>query len=159
LQPDQKPGDVILILTVEDHDTITLDKKNNNLFSEVTLTLSEALLGFDRLLLTHLDGRGIRVNQPAPGQPGYKVFSTGDVVKVEGEGFPKRKSPVRGDLFLKVTVTMPTKEEMEALASKHLAVSLERLGTYTLADFACATVPHESPASQTSRCHKPCNDR
>ena len=123
MQPDQKPGDVILILSVEDHDTFTLDKKNNNLFTEVTITLSEALLGFDRLLLTHLDGRGIRVNQPAPGQPGYKVFSTGDVVKVDGEGFPKRKSAIRGDLFMKTTVTMPSKDEMEALATKHVAVS------------------------------------
>lgn len=94
-----------------------MTSSGGNLQTEVTLTLSEALLGFDRLLLKHLDGRGLRVNQPGPGAAGYRVFKTGDVVKVQDEGYPQRKSTLKGDLFIKIVVEMPTKEEMERLTA------------------------------------------
>ena len=56
--PDQTPGDIILQLRVAEHPSFTLVPGTDNLQTEITLTLSEALLGFERLILTHLDGRG-----------------------------------------------------------------------------------------------------
>ena len=86
------------------------------------MTLSEALLGFSRSIVTHLDGRGLTVIQAGPGLPGYRVFSTGDIVRVEGEGFPMRKSTVKGDLFIRIVVEMPTKADMEVIGAEHLKV-------------------------------------
>lgn len=124
--PDQRPGDVILIIMLLPHISFVLVPQTIHLQTEVTLTLSEALLGFDRLLLTHLDGRGIRVSQPPPGQPGHRVFSDGDVFKVKGEGYPKRKSETRGDLVIRVEVEMPTSKDMAAL-TKDGTSHLEKL--------------------------------
>ncbi|CAD6572626.1 MAG: hypothetical protein CYPHOPRED_004902 [Cyphobasidiales sp. Tagirdzhanova-0007] len=116
-EPEQHPGDLILNLRVRPHGSFSLARKKDDLYTAIILTLSEALLGFSRLLLVHLDGRGLRVTQPKPAHPGYRVFSTGDVVRIKGEGFPKRKSEVKGDLFLRITVEMPTKDEMESLGT------------------------------------------
>lgn len=114
--PNQKPGDIILQLRVAEHASFTLVPVTDDLQTEVTLTLSEALLGFERLVLTHLDGRGLMVDQPPPGERGFKVFKTGDIVRIRGEGFPRRKSEHRGDLLARVTVEMPTVQQMIALA-------------------------------------------
>lgn len=121
--PDQTPGDIILSLRLADHGSFTLVSGSDNLQTDITLTLSEALLGFERLILTHLDGRGLTVNQPPPGQKGYKVFKTGEIVRIRGEGFPKRKSESKGDLLARVTVEMPTVQQMVALSERDQLVS------------------------------------
>ena len=125
LPGQEQAGDVCLILNVKEHRAFTLaGTKGLDLQAEITLTLSEALLGFDRLLLTHLDGRGLRVSQPTPGKKGFRVFKTGDIVRVKGEGFPRRKSDLKGDLLLKITVEMPTSEAMVKLTEVRRAVSI-----------------------------------
>lgn len=124
LPGQEQAGDVCLILNVKEHRAFALaGTKGLDLQAEITLTLSEALLGFDRLLLTHLDGRGLRVSQPAPGKKGYRVFKTGDIVRIKGEGFPRRKSDLKGDLLLKITVEMPTSEAMVKLTQAQRIVS------------------------------------
>lgn len=123
LPGQEQAGDVCLILNVKEHRAFALaGTKGLDLQAEITLTLSEALLGFDRLLLTHLDGRGLRVSQPAPGKKGFRVFKTGDIVRIKGEGFPRRKSDLKGDLLLRVTVEMPTSETMVKLTEAHRVV-------------------------------------
>lgn len=114
--PEQQPGDIILQLRIAEHPSFSLVPGSLDLQTQITLTLSEALLGFNRLILTHLDGRGLVVDQPPPGRRGFKVFKTGDIVRIQGEGFPKRKSELRGDLLAKITVEMPTAQQMNALA-------------------------------------------
>lgn len=70
---------------------------------EVTISLAEALCGFDKVLLTHLDGRGLRVQHP-PGQ----VIRPGEVKRISHEGMPIYKRPIdKGDLFIKFDVEFP----------------------------------------------------
>lgn len=128
LPGQEQAGDVCLILNVKEHRAFALaGTKGLDLQAEITLTLSEALLGFDRLVLTHLDGRGLRVSQPAPGKKGFRVFKTGDIVRVKGEGFPRRKSDLKGDLLLKITVEMPTSEAMVKLTEVRRATLADAL--------------------------------
>lgn len=76
----------------------------SDLSVNVTVTLSEALLGFDRMLLVHIDGRGIRVVS----ERGERVIQHGEEYRIPGEGMPVRGRSVKGDLFVKFSVEMPT---------------------------------------------------
>jgi DnaJ family protein A protein 2 len=66
--------------------------------------LVEALTGFNRVVLTHLDGRGIQLNVQ---QPNGKVLRPGQVLKIEGEGMPMKRSDAKGDLYLVVDIEFP----------------------------------------------------
>lgn len=72
--------------------------------ADLTVSLAEALAGFSRVVLKHLDGRGIEIKHPK--NPG-DVLSPGQVLKVPGEGMPHKKSDARGDLYLIVNVEFP----------------------------------------------------
>lgn len=98
--PNQTPGDIIFTLFQEDHKIFS--RFENHLSAEIHITLSEALTGFNRVVIRHLDGRGIRINHP----PG-KIMRPGQTIKVKGEGMPIKKSDNKGDLFLFVKVDFP----------------------------------------------------
>lgn len=100
-QPNIPAGDVIFELKLQGHDSF--ERSGNDLLTRVSITLSESLLGFSRILLTHLDGRGIRVDSP----PG-KAIRPGDTIIVRGEGMPQYKSPdTKGDLYVVFDVEFP----------------------------------------------------
>ncbi|KAF8969256.1 hypothetical protein BDZ97DRAFT_1915598 [Flammula alnicola] len=84
---DQEPGipagDVIFILKASQHESF--ERSGNDLLTNVTITLSEALLGFSRIIITHLDGRGIKMTTP----PG-KIIKPQDSIAVEAVLPPKR---------------------------------------------------------------------
>lgn len=76
------------------------------MLTKVTITLSEALLGFSRIILTHLDGRGIKMTSP----PG-KIVKFLDTVVIRGEGMPiYRRSDEKGDLYVVFEIEMPNEE-------------------------------------------------
>lgn len=77
----------------------------SDLSTTLSLTLSESLLGFSRLILRHLDGRGLRVTQPGPGEKGWRVLKTDDEVCIKGAGMWRKGSS--GDLICKIEVEMP----------------------------------------------------
>jgi DnaJ family protein A protein 2 len=80
----------------------TFERSGNDLLTHVTITLSEALLGFSRILLKHLDGRGIKVSSPR------KIIKPETCIVVRGEGMPVYKSPgQKGDLYVIISVEMP----------------------------------------------------
>lgn len=81
-------------------------------------------MGFERVLLTHLDGRGLRVTSPSPGSPGHRVYGHGDEVTIRGEGFPGRRSHLTGDLIVTILVEMPTADFMTSLTDEQRLVSL-----------------------------------
>jgi DnaJ family protein A protein 2 len=121
-----KPGDVIIQLKLLPHPTFSLrtSPRGADLVADISVTLSESLLGFERLVLTHLDGRGLRVRRPGPGKPGYRILREGDVVTVKNEGLiVKPGSNTRGDLYLRVHVEKLTEEYMSSLPAEKLAVS------------------------------------
>lgn len=100
--PDQEPGDIIFTLKETEHEVF--ERAGADLRAPLTISLVEALTGFNRVVLTHLDGRGIQINVK---QPNGKVLRPGSVLKVEGEGMPMKKSDAKGDLYLVVDIEFP----------------------------------------------------
>ena len=66
VQPDTVTGDIVFVLQQKDHPKFK--RKGDDLFVEHTLSLTEALCGF-QIILTHLDGRQLLVKS----QPGEVV--------------------------------------------------------------------------------------
>lgn len=123
------PGDLHITVIVVPHPTFTLRPSINasspsSLSTTVSLTFAESILGFSRLILIHLDGRGIRVTQPAPGQVGWRCLVTNDWVMVPGAGM--WRSGMQGDLWIKIEVEMPDSRWAGNLDSKSIEM-LERL--------------------------------
>lgn len=89
-------------------------RDGNNLSCEITVTLKEALLGFEREL-THLDGKKVEIIRDDVTQPGY-------VMKISGEGMPiHQKSGEFGDLFVKINVEVPKElNEKQKLIAERL---------------------------------------
>lgn len=100
--PDQEPGDIIFELVEKAHDTF--DRAGADLRAFIHISLAEALTGFNRVVLTHLDGRGIALNVQ---QPKGKVIRPDEILRVEGEGMPMKRSDDRGDLYLIVKIDFP----------------------------------------------------
>jgi len=98
--PDQTPGDIVFTLVEEDHEIF--QRAGHDLSAELNITLAEALCGFSRVVLKHLDGRGIQIDHPQG-----KVLKPGQILKVVGEGMPHKKSDLKGDLYLVVKIEFP----------------------------------------------------
>ena len=64
LQPDTVTGNIVFVLQLKDHSQFK--RKGDDLFLEHSLTLTEALCGF-QFSLTHLDGRQLLIRS-APGE-------------------------------------------------------------------------------------------
>ncbi|KAG0230699.1 hypothetical protein BGW41_002417 [Actinomortierella wolfii] len=100
-EPGVETGDVILVLQQKPHPVF--ERKGSDLHCKITLSLVESLCGFSKVLLTHLDGRGIHVESPAG-----KVIKPGQVKKIVGEGMPHFKRPMdKGDLYITFDVEFP----------------------------------------------------
>ncbi|GAM88978.1 hypothetical protein ANO11243_070120 [Dothideomycetidae sp. 11243] len=97
-----EPGDLVFTVAEKEHDTFV--RAGADLSADIEIDLSEALTGFSRVVLTHLDGRGIKVSV---NQPAGKVIRPDDVLLVRGEGMPVKRSDERGDLYLVVKVKFP----------------------------------------------------
>lgn len=116
-QPGIPAGDVIFKLKTTHHESF--ERSGSNLLTNVKITLSEALLGFSRILIKHLDGRGIRVSSP----PG-RIIRPGDSIKLRGEGMPTHKHPdQKGDLFIVLDIEMPDSQWLQSVNKP----ALERL--------------------------------
>ena len=110
--PDTKPASIIFELHQKPHSTFQV--RNLDLFANVTITLSEALTGFSRTILTHLDGRHIHVTQKR-GQ----VIRPGQVDVIRGEGMmDQRYYDRKGDLFIQWNIDFPTNEWASSVDAK-----------------------------------------
>lgn len=98
--PDMRPGDLVFVLAEEPHDVF--NRIGADLSADLDITLAEALGGFSRVVLTHLDGRGIKITHPRG-----KILRPGQVLKVEGEGMPHKRGEDKGDLYLLVKIEFP----------------------------------------------------
>jgi DnaJ-class molecular chaperone len=71
-------------------------------------------MGFDRILINHLDGRGVRVASPQG-----KVITSGMTIILRNEGMPSYKNPdVRGSLYIVMDVEMPSEDWMSSVDHK-----------------------------------------
>ncbi len=98
-----------LYLTVHIVPDVRFKKDGYDLLSEIEVNYLDAILGAT-LIFTNLDGENIEVNVPP-------MTQNGDTIRIKGKGFPKPYFG-RGDLILKVKVTIPSnisEEEKELL--------------------------------------------
>ncbi|KAG0367718.1 hypothetical protein BGZ54_003396 [Gamsiella multidivaricata] len=121
-QPGVDTGDVILVLNQKTH--ALFERSGADLSCKITISLVEALCGFSKILLTHLDGRGIHVEQPAG-----SVIKPGEVKKISGEGMPHFKRPIdKGDLYITFEVEFPKDGWATAASLKSLETLLPNRG-------------------------------
>jgi DnaJ homolog subfamily A member 2 len=102
-QPDTVTGDIVFVLQQKDHSKFK--RKGDDLFYEHTLSLAEALCGF-QFVLTHLDNRQLLIKSN-PGEvvkPGKTLFLwilsgtfTFAVIFVGNPCFINLSRPVQGD--------------------------------------------------------------
>ncbi|MBA0808831.1 hypothetical protein Gohar_024540, partial [Gossypium harknessii] len=116
--PDTVTGDIVFVLQQKDHPKFK--RKGDDLFVEHTLTLTEALCGF-QFILTHLDGRQLLI-KTHPGEVVKPVVLMAiirlqmnpvhvfvDQFKaINDEGMPMYQRPfMRGKLYIHFTVDFP----------------------------------------------------
>lgn len=98
--PDQTPGDIVFTLVEQPHEVFT--RIGADLSADLNVTLAESLCGFSRVVLKHLDGRGIHIEYPRG-----KILRPNEVIKVAGEGMPLKRGESKGDLYLIAKVEFP----------------------------------------------------
>ncbi|EKM78660.1 hypothetical protein AGABI1DRAFT_75045 [Agaricus bisporus var. burnettii JB137-S8] len=114
-EPDVPAGDVIIQLKAKPHEAF--ERSGNDLLTRVKITLSEALTGFSRILVTHLDGRGVRVSSPR-----NKIIKPDETIILRGEGMPIHKHPdEKGDLYVVLALEMPSDSWLDAVDKQALA--------------------------------------
>ncbi|RPD75245.1 DnaJ-domain-containing protein [Lentinus tigrinus ALCF2SS1-7] len=117
-EPGIPPGDVIFTLKTKPHDSF--ERSGSDLLTTVHITLSEALLGFSRILLTHLDGRGVHVTSPKG-----KIIKPGDSIVLRGEGMPHYKTPDhKGNLYVMLEIDMPEESWLKTIDPQALEAIL-----------------------------------
>ena len=120
-RPGMMPGDVRLRLRVQrdgaNEATKRLTRKGDDLHAEISISLREALLRFQRAL-RHLDGHPVTVEATGVTKPH-------DVIKVKKEGMPIRNKDADSDdgverrygaMHVKVIVKFPSTLSEEARA-------------------------------------------
>jgi len=114
--PDTEPGDVVIVLQQSEHSTFKRD--GSHLYMEHSLSLKEALCGFE-FKVRHFGGRMISVRS----EPGETLITPGLVKKLEHEGMPVYRKPfLKGHLYIKFNVAFPpmstlTKEKIAQLSA------------------------------------------
>ncbi|RLN41545.1 hypothetical protein C2845_PM01G33890 [Panicum miliaceum] len=100
LQPDTVTGDIVFVLQQKDHSKFK--RKGDDLFYEHTLSLTEALCGF-QFVLTHLDNRQLLIKS----NPG-EVVKPDQFKAINDEGMPMYQRPfMKGKLYIHFTVEFP----------------------------------------------------
>jgi molecular chaperone DnaJ len=98
------PGDLYLIMHVTPHPF--LERRGNNLYMEVPVSVSEAMAGATITVPT-IDGH-INVKVPPRSQ-------SGQTLRLKGKGALDPKTKQRGDLMLKLVVKVPKTEDPDIL--------------------------------------------
>jgi len=128
--PGSMTGDLIIVLAEEKDEHFT--RKGNDLFYEHTLTLSEALTGYE-FLITHMDDRKLFVHSTP-----LEIVKPGDLRVIIDEGMPFHKSPFdKGRLIIKFNVLFPTPDQMLLANVKKVEALLPpkpKLSTNVIAD-------------------------
>ncbi len=100
--PMVAPGDIIFVLEQKPH--ATFKRIGADLVMERSISLAEALTGFDFTLPTLEEGRTIRVTHPSGGP----VIKPDTWWRVPGEGMPHHGRPFdKGNLYIHFAITFP----------------------------------------------------
>jgi len=110
----KKPGDLYVLVNVEEHQLFR--RRGTDLFCELPLTFSEAVLGAEVEVPTLRTTARIRI--PA-GTPSDKIF------RMSGRGLPKTGGGRAGDLHIRVVIEVPTElDPAQRKAVEALSLSL-----------------------------------
>ncbi|MBX3028106.1 molecular chaperone DnaJ [bacterium] len=99
-------GDLYIRVTVRPHPL--LERRGDDLYMDLPVTVSEAMLGASIEVPTP-DGP-VRVKVPALSQSGRQL-------RVKGKGVPQLRGGARGDLYLRLRIHVPDRESPEATAA------------------------------------------
>eukprot|EP01057_Protomagalhaensia_wolfi_P003353 Protomagalhaensia_wolfi_Nauph_80__3352@NODE_340_length_2751_cov_889_069690_g257_i0_p1_GENE_NODE_340_length_2751_cov_889_069690_g257_i0NODE_340_length_2751_cov_889_069690_g257_i0_p1_ORF_typecomplete_len390_score62_51DnaJ_C/PF01556_18/7_1e38DnaJ/PF00226_31/2_4e23DnaJ/PF00226_31/5_5e03DnaJ_CXXCXGXG/PF00684_19/0_79_NODE_340_length_2751_cov_889_069690_g257_i08031972 len=116
------PGDLFLILQEEQEKDKFIRDLNNNLHTQLFITLGEALLGFNTTI-PHVSGTSVQVTRET-------LTLDGDVLKIPGKGMPKKNSHDFGDLFVKLKVRYPSDNEMTVARRQKIQEALAEFRTW-----------------------------
>ncbi|XP_021278205.1 dnaJ protein homolog ANJ1 [Herrania umbratica] len=123
--PDTITGDIVFVLQQKEHPKFK--RKEEDLFVEHTLSLTEALCGF-QFVLTHLDGRQLLIKS----NPG-EIVKPNSFKAINDEGMPLYQRPfMKGKLFIHFTVDFP--DSLSPDQVKALEAILPRKPTSQLTD-------------------------
>jgi len=95
--PNLPPGDLIVSIDVFNHHVFK--RQGNDLLLEKRINAFDAILGSSMVVET-IDNKRLNINIPKGTQPDT-------VLSCRGEGLPDIKTKIRGDLLVKVKVTVP----------------------------------------------------
>ncbi|KAJ0112975.1 hypothetical protein Patl1_00909 [Pistacia atlantica] len=95
---DGEPGDLKFRIRTAPHDTFR--REGNDLHTTVTITLVQALVGFEKTI-KHLDEHLVDISSKGITKPK-------EVRKFKGEGMPLHYSNKKGDLYVTFEVLFPT---------------------------------------------------
>ncbi|XP_059430693.1 dnaJ protein homolog [Corylus avellana] len=108
--PDTATGDIVFVLQQKEHPKFK--RKGDDLFVEHTLSLTEALCGF-QFALTHLDGRQLLIKS----NPG-EVVKPDSFKGINDEGMPMYQRPfMKGKLYIHFTVEFPDSLTLEQVGA------------------------------------------
>lgn len=94
-------GDLKLNIRVNKHDRF--ERKGDDLYTNITITLTDALNGF-QMEIEHLDKHKVKIQREKITWPGAKI-------KKQGEGMPNFQNNQKvGDLYVTFDVTFPKKD-------------------------------------------------
>uniref|UniRef100_A0A0C9RIX4 DnaJ protein ERDJ3B n=1 Tax=Wollemia nobilis TaxID=56998 RepID=A0A0C9RIX4_9CONI len=96
---DGEPGDLKFKIYTAPHEKFT--REGNDLRTTVTITLREALVGFEKSI-PHLDGHLVSIGSKG-------IIKPKEVRRFKGEGMPLHMSTKKGDLFVTYEVLFPSK--------------------------------------------------
>lgn len=98
---DGEPGDLIIIIKTVPHSRF--ERKGDDLYTNVTISLQDALTGFS-LEIEHLDGHKVSVTRDKITWPGARI-------RKKGEGMPNyENNNLHGTLHITFDVEFPKKE-------------------------------------------------
>ncbi|SCV04374.1 LAMI_0H15610g1_1 [Lachancea mirantina] len=105
-QADEEPGKSVgnLVFDIEeDASSSNLERRGDDLYTELTVSLAEALGGFERDVCKTLDDRALRLSVPAG-----RVIRPGNYVRFPKEGWPLDDNGRKfGDLYVQMHIQFP----------------------------------------------------
>ena len=108
---DGEPGDLVLQIRTYPHPTF--ERRGDDLYTNVTLSLPDALSGFE-MDIEHLDGHKVHVSREKITWPGARI-------RKKGEGMPNyENNNLVGTLYITFDVEFP-KGELTAEQKKQLS--------------------------------------
>lgn len=110
------PGDLYIVTRVRPHPFF--ERKGDNIYCEVPITVTEAALGA-RIEVPTVDGSAVMVIPPETG--------SGQVFRLRDKGVPHLKGPGRGDQYVTVKIVLPKSLDVR---SQELFKELGRLNPY-----------------------------